>query len=108
MFLIVHDFIRNRCIPLAISNTRKQSVCTIPSSEVEASDPRCLAKRTTIMEVHESSTFSSTVSSFIMNFSVLIGRWISDITAAYPLFIIAFGLAIGCGYFFLVLFLFIE
>lgn len=57
------------------------------------------------MEIQESSTFSSTISSLIMNFSVLIGRWISDISAAYPLFIIAFGLAIGCGYFFLVLLL---
>ena len=57
------------------------------------------------MEIQESSTCSSTISSLIMNFSVLIGRWISDISAAYPLFIIAFGLAIGCGYFFLVLLL---
>ena len=92
----------NRCLPLAISNIRKESVCTIPSSEVEASDPRCLAKRTITMEVQEVSTFSSTVSSLIMNSSVMIGRWISDISAAYPLFIISFVVAIGCGYFFVV------
>ena len=77
-------------------------MCTIPSDEVDPTDPRCLAKQTSVLETREESTSSSVVLSMIMNFSVIVSRWIGDVIASYPFLIISFITALLCGYGFLV------
>ena len=92
----------NRCIPTSASKVQTTSVCTIPSEKVDPTDPRCLAKLTSVLETREESTSSSVILSMIINFSVIVSRWIGDVIAAYPLLIISFITAMICGYCFLV------
>ena len=98
----------NRCVPTIATHSSTSTICSFPESKGREGDPtyispyssNCLARTTITTQSTETLTSSNEVASSVTSILAVLGRWLSDVLAAYPIILIASILSLLGGFLF--------